>query len=223
MDKRFLIEDTADGSHTLFVPELNEHYHSVNGAIQESKHVFIDAGLHHLHKDNISILEIGFGTGLNTYLTLLDKVDSSSVIHYSGCELYPLPDDVIRKINYPQILEKNADLFYRLHQTEWGCEVEISPHFFLNKIHADFTHLDFLSDKDVFDLVYYDAFAPDKQSDVWSQDIFDYIYKHTSQDGVLVTYCAKGIVRRMLQQSGYSVERLQGPPGKREMLRAIKK
>lgn len=216
------IELTADGSHTLFIPELDEHYHSVNGAVQESTHVFIQAGLYHCKKDTINILEIGFGTGLNAFLTLLATKNTTRKIHYNGLELHPLPKSIIDKLNYSEKYQNiDKDLYNKLHDVAWNKEVEILPNFHLSKIECDFTQFDFTSLQTTFDLIYFDAFAPDKQPEMWTQNIFDSLYSVSNQDGILVTYCAKGMVRRMMQQAGYTTERLPGPPGKREMLRAV--
>lgn len=216
------IELTADGSHTLFVPALDEHYHSVNGAVQESTHIFINAGLHGLDKDQINILEIGFGTGLNAYLTLLDALQTGRNIHYTTLEAYPLADDLIEQLNYPQFINQGkAHLYYKMHEVDWNKEIEITPYFNIHKVEADFTTYDF-SDTDGIDLIYFDAFAPEKQPDMWKQELFDKLYDTMNKGGIVVTYCAKGVVRRMLQQSGFVVERLPGPPGKREMLRGRK-
>lgn len=216
-----VIEITGDGSHTLFLPELEEHYHSVNGAIQESMHVFIEAGLRQLKQDVVQIFEVGFGTGLNAFLSLIES-DTSREIHYTTIEAFPLSLPIIKQLNYAdKYSQEQQDLFHKLHEVEWGTEQEITPYFYLTKIHVDLNQLDFDSIKPV-DIIYFDAFAPDKQSEMWSQQIFDHMYNMTNEQGVLVTYCAKGVVRRMMQQSGYKTERLPGPPGKREMLRATK-
>lgn len=217
------IKITADGSHTLFVPEMDEHYHSINGAIQESTHIFINTGLHHCVKDEMRIFEVGFGTGLNAFLTLLDSCISGKTIHYITIEAYPLPESIIKNLNYIQKhTEQEQIYFYKLHDAEWNEEIKITDHFHLTKIKADFRFFDIPSLVDLVDIIYFDAFAPEKQPEMWTQDIFNNLYKITSPDGILVTYCAKGIVRRMMQQAGYKVERLPGPPGKREMLRAKK-
>lgn len=216
------IELTADGSHTLFVPALGEHYHSVNGAIQESTHIFINAGLHQCSKDNIRILEIGLGTGLNAFLTLLDTQKEERKVSYITLEAYPLHDDITEQLNYPELIAPaKAYLFHRIHEVDWNKEIEITPYFNITKIEADFTTYDFSHTGDI-DMIYFDAFAPDKQPGMWSQELFDRLYNTMSKGGILVTYCAKGIVRRMLQQAGFTVERLPGPPGKREMLRGRK-
>lgn len=221
-DRDVIIESTADGSHTLFVPAMNEHYHSVNGARQESDHIFIKAAFDFCTKSPINILEVGFGTGLNAYLTLLSARDQSKQVNYTSLELYPLSKTVTDKLNYAD--EDSADdkvLFQKLHSLPWNTESEVTEYFSLTKIHTDFTKLDWIIDQS-YDIIYFDAFAPDKQPDMWNQSIFDYLYAHTASGGILTTYCAKGVVRRMMQQSGYRVERLPGPPGKREMLRALK-
>ena len=211
---------TADGCHTLFIPEMDEHYHSVNGAVQESCHVFIEAGLHHLERGEITILEIGFGTGLNAFLTLLDAEACQRKIHYCSIELYPLGTDVIESLNYGEMLcAGRKDVFHALHQAEWNVAVQVTEFFELHKIQGD-SNTCALPDR--IDLIYFDAFAPDKQPEMWNQEIFNRLYTHTTEGGVLVTYCAKGVVRRMMKEAGYSVERIPGPPGKREMLRAIK-
>ncbi|MBB4035716.1 tRNA U34 5-methylaminomethyl-2-thiouridine-forming methyltransferase MnmC [Dysgonomonas hofstadii] len=217
------IELTADGSHTLFIPELDEHYHSVNGAIQESTHVFIRTGLHTISKQKIIVFEVGFGTGLNAFLTLLDAQSSGKEIHYITLEAYPLSAAITNRLNYADnYTEEEKSLFIGLHKAEWGRETEVTPSFYLTKLEVDFTTFDFSLIKDLVDLIYFDAFAPDKQPDMWSQRIFDQLYAITAPNGILVTYCAKGAVRRMMQQAGYTVERLPGPPGKREMLRATR-
>lgn len=222
LDREISVELTSDGSNTLYVPSLKEHYHSVNGAIQESKHVFIEAGFLKLQKNNINVLEIGFGTGLNAYLTYLEAKQGDKKIDYIGIELFPLSLEIIRKLNYP-IKESSIDkhLYEKMHESEWNQRVYISDFFSLTKLEVDFTQLS-LSFKDKFDLVYFDAFAPDKQEEMWSLDIFGFIYNSMEIGGVLTTYCAKGVVRRMLQQVGFFVERIPGPPGKREMLRATR-
>lgn len=211
---------TADGSHTLFIPEMDEHYHSVNGAVQESRHVFIEAGLHRLEREEITILEIGFGTGLNAFLTLLDAEAHQQKIHYYSVELYPLDIDVIESLNYGEIIcGGRKDVFRALHGAKWNTSVRVTEFFELHKIQGDSNTCGL---PEQIDLIYFDAFAPDKQPEMWNQEIFNRLYAHTTEGGLLMTYCAKGVVRRMMKEAGYSVERIPGPPGKREMLRAIK-
>ena len=218
--KDLYIKITTDGSNTLFCPELNEHYHSVNGAIQESMHVFIRNGLNFVDKIELNVLEIGFGTGLNALLTAVNG--KAKTICYTAIELYPLMPELAYALNYPeQIKEEDVfDLFSKLHAAPWEKKYAITSNFTLLKRKADFTTFIF---SDSYDLIYFDAFAPDKQPEMWNQYLFDRLYSVTAKGGVLTTYCAKGIVRRGLQQSGYVVNRLPGPPGKREMLQAIKK
>lgn len=222
MDRDVIIESTADGSHTLFVPSLNEHYHSVNGARQESDHIFIKSAFEVSSKDIVNILEIGFGTGLNAYLTLQASQSQSRKVNYTSLELYPLPLTVTEKLNYSdQDSEEDKILFRKLHEVSWEEENELTALFHITKIQTDFTKMSWTVTQP-YDIIYFDAFAPDKQPDMWNQSVFDYLYNNTTSGGILTTYCAKGIVRRMMQQAGYLVERLPGPPGKREMLRATK-
>lgn len=216
------VEITSDGSRTLYVPELDEHYHSVKGALTESQHIFIEMGLKH-HPSSINhILEIGFGTGLNAFLTLLAAEGIRKQIHYTGIELFPLQEDKLCELLYPEIIapERSED-YYRLHRSAWDREETITPFFTLYKIKGDFTRFRF--QENAFDIIYFDAFAPEKQPEMWSQDLFDALYRSLKPNGILTTYCAKGTVRRMLQTAGFKVERLPGPPeGKREILRGNK-
>lgn len=215
------LEPTADGSNTLFVPELDEHYHSVKGALTESQHIFIQMGLNHSQAESPHVLEIGFGTGLNAFLTLLEAEKQSRKVCFTSIERYPLKEDIVRKLGYPEIIApEKSEKFYALHTVPWNQFVEISPCFTLHKIEGDFTHFDFQSH---YDVVYFDAFAPEKQPEMWSQPLFNRLYQQMNPGGILTTYCAKGVVRRMLQAAGFTVERLPGPPGgKREILRASK-
>jgi tRNA U34 5-methylaminomethyl-2-thiouridine-forming methyltransferase MnmC len=207
---KLLLETTADGSHTLFLPEIDEHYHSVNGAIQESEHVYLEAGFKQCQKDEIHVLEMGFGTGLNALLTALEAERRKIKVIYTGLEKFPLPQDIINRLNYSE------PPFQVLHQTQWGKSEAIHPYFYLEKNQTDIRNFDF---PDKYDVVYYDAFAPDKQPEVWSQELFNKIFSAMNPGGILTTYCAKGNIRRMMQQAGFSVERIPGPKGKREMLR----
>lgn len=208
---------TADGSHTLFIPEMNEHYHSVNGAVQESRHIFIEAGLRRIEKKYIRIMEIGFGTGLNAFLTLIDaEATCVSRIDYYSVELYPLSSEIVKALNYgEQIYPEKKNLYEDLHEAEWDKEVEICPRFTLHKILGDSNTCDIPPE---IDLIYFDAFAPDKQPEMWTPEIFEKLYAHTAPGGIIVTYCAKGEVRRRMQAAGFCMQRLPGPPGKRHML-----
>lgn len=216
------IEITADGSPTLYLPEMDEHYHSVKGALAESLHVFIQTGFRHTSANPLTIFEAGFGTGLNAFLTLLESETSRRKVIYYTIELYPLSIEQVNALQYPQITApENARYFEAIHQAEWDTPVEISPYFTICKIKDDLTRIALPAKS--FGLIYYDAFAPEKQPDLWSEEIFSKISEAMCPGGILTTYCAKGEVRRKLQKSGFSVERLQGPPGgKREILRATK-
>lgn len=214
------VQQTADGSFTLFVPSMDEHYHSVNGAIQESRHVFIEAALHHHSSDSINVFEIGFGTGLNAFLTLIDAIKNSKDITYYSVEKYPLTLEESCVLGYEKNVDPEyADYYMRLHEAPWNSEHKIADGFNLFKIKGDNNDLVLPNNIDV---VYFDAFAPDKQPEMWSEEIFSKLYAAMNPGGILTTYCAKGSVRRMMQKAGYSVERIPGPPGKREMLRASK-
>lgn len=215
------LEQTADGSFTLYLPELDEHYHSVKGALTESQHIFIDMGLKHSQATNPYILEIGLGTGLNCFLTYLTSKETGQAIHYTGIERFPLSEEVIDQLDYATLIGKGEkEIYQAIHQAAWNKEVLLSPHFSLHKIEGDFTQYSFLGK---YDLIYFDAFAPEKQPEMWEQPLFDMLYELLNPGGILTTYCAKGVVRRMLQAAGFTVERLAGPPGgKREILRATK-
>lgn len=215
------LEQTADGSYTLFVPELNEHYHSVKGALTESEHIFINMGLKHSQIQSPRILEIGFGTGLNAFLTLIEAEKAQRTVYYTTIERYPISDEIVQKLSYPELIcPEKAKEFFTLHQAPWNTDVFISPYLTLNKINDDFTSYQFSKG---YDIIYFDAFAPEKQPEMWSQPLFDNLYECLNKGGILTTYCAKGTVRRMLQSSGFTIERLPGPPeGKREILRATK-
>ncbi len=212
------LKTSKDGSHTLYVADLDEHYHSINGAVQESMHVFIQAGLEQVTKSSVSILEYGFGTGLNAFLTGIYKKDKE--IHYTSMEKYPIDEGVISKLNYKYLFEeKYTQLYTGIHEALWDEEVMIDNGFYVHKMHCDFKKVE-LSES--YDLIYFDAFAPEVQPNLWTREIFRSAYNALFPEGILTTYCAKGVVRRILQEVGFSVERLPGPPGKREMLRAVK-
>lgn len=216
--KNYIVEQTADGSHTLFVPSLDEHYHSVNGAVQESMHVFINAGFHQVKKNNINIVEIGFGTGLNAFLTLKELTASEKVesVTYHAIELLPLDFRLIEKMNYAAVAwPEKYDWFVALHQVDWEQPCVIAPGFTLCKMQDDARTCLF---PDGVDLIYFDAFAPDKQPEMWEQTMFDRLYACMDAGGIIVTYCAKGEVRRRMQSAGFVMERLPGPVGKRHML-----
>lgn len=213
---------TADGSHTLFVPSLNEHYHSVNGAVQEALHIFIGAGLQRMEKTELRVLEIGFGTGLNAFLTLCELMLPASVdrkwrhIDYYTVELYPLGPEVVGRLNYGEKAAPENKLWFRqLHTAPWNTDVEMNERFTLHKIAGDSRTCRLPGG---IDLIYFDAFAPDKQPEMWEASFFERLYGLTAPGGRIVTYCAKGEVRRRMQAAGFRMERLPGPPGKRHML-----
>lgn len=210
---------TADGSSTLAMPELNEQYHSVNGAVNESKLVYIQNGLNAITSNEITILEIGFGTGLNCLLTGLEISATSKIIHYTALEPYPLSTDIIGQLNYPSLFEdaQRKKLFADMHSTNEGT-IKLLPNFTLQKINTKLETAA-LSDKH-FDLVYFDAFAPAIQPELWTLGIFTKLHKAMKKGAILVTYCAKGEVKRNLKQAGFSIENPAGPIGKREMTRA---
>lgn len=218
--KRIIVE-SADGSHTLHVPDLKEHYHSHKGAIQESQYVFLKMGFEEMtHLTELNILEVGFGTGLNALLTYF-KSQPSQIVRYTALEAYPLPTDILDKLNYPVLIEEGDAIavFEKIHLATWEEWQVLKPDFELKKVHAK---LEDFSCGVQYDLVYYDAFAPHAQPELWEYTVFRKLFEMMAKDGVLVTYCAKGQVRRDLQAAGFKVERLPGPPGKREMLRARK-
>lgn len=217
------IIETDDGSETLYVPDLNEHYHSVHGAYTESMHVFIESGLHAAMEkfDHIRLLEVGFGTGLNIWLTGNELIPKNFKFHAYSVDIHPIKKDIFYQLNYPEFGNSEVErAFYdTIMRAEWNREVRIASNFYLEKVNADWvTHpLD-----RTFNLVYYDAFSPGKQPEMWSKELFEKVARHMLPGGILVTYTANGAVRRNLEACGLRVEKIPGPPGKREMLRATK-
>jgi len=209
---------TKDGSHTVSNEDLGENYHSTGGAIQESQHVFIDAGLKAIVGNRVSILEVGFGTGLNLLLSILYAEEVGKDIQYLAIEKYPLRKSCWSVLNYKSLLGSNANFYYeQIHLADWEVLNKVLPFLSLRKLEADMTEIDL---KDKFDLVYFDAFSPEVQPELWSDEIFKKIYECMNPGGLLVTYSTKGSVKRTLRSVGFKVERLEGPPGKWEMLRA---
>lgn len=212
---------TADGSRTIQIPDWGEQYHSKHGAIQEAYHVFIENGLALFRDRRLSILEIGFGTGLNAFITFLEAGKRKLEIDYDGVEKYPVSPEELEQLNY--VSELNADgyeaTFLKMHALPWEGVHPVDVNFRLTKRQLDFGAID---DQESFNLVYFDAFGARVQPELWTEEIFSKMYRALKAGGVLVTYSAKGSVRRAMQSVGFEVERLPGPPGKREMLRARK-
>ncbi len=211
---------TSDGSATLYNPTSGEHYHSTFGAIQESRHIFIEAGLSlFLKQSHISLFEVGFGTGLNALLSMKLGEEQGVNIHYTAVELYPIFPEESQQLNYPSLLEMDASLFLRMHESP-QMQTSLTVHFYLEKIHEPFQEL--LFEPELFDVVYFDAFSPESQPEMWTEEGFEKLYQAIKPGGVLVTYSCKGLVKRALKSAGFRIEKLPGPPGKREFLRAWK-
>lgn len=220
MKKKLIV--TADGSHSFYLEEMDEHYHSKHGSVKESKHIFIGAGLEPLLQTtkSLKILEVGMGTGLNVWLSALALKGSNTKVFYTAVEAYPLALSEIENINYPKLLGEGRELFNQIHQTEWEVPNELSDELVLLKRKTKLQELKF---EQQYDLVYFDAFAPEKQPELWEEAVFKKVFDAMNVRGVLVTYCVKGVIRRRLQALGFKVEKLPGPTGgKREMLRAEK-
>jgi tRNA U34 5-methylaminomethyl-2-thiouridine-forming methyltransferase MnmC len=209
---------TSDGSSTIFIPYLNENYHSTHGAMQESMHVFIEAGFKQINSHPVKIFEVGFGTGLNCLLTYLNSNGRQVVYH--SIERFPVENNLLKQLNYNQLLEGNVPNFFdSMHKLPWDVELEVVPEFKLKKITEDINQYE----PDItFNLIYFDAFAPEVQPGLWTLEVFQKMFEMLDPGGILVTYCAKGDVRRTMQACGFKTERLPGPPGKWEMLRATR-
>ncbi len=220
------IRATADGSGTLFVPALNEHYHSTHGALQEARHVYLGAGLEPVltQADGpVQVLEIGFGTGLNALLTLERSLSAAQPIHYDTLEKHPLPWETVQQLataTDPAFPHRPAHR-HQLHAAAWNQPVVLTPGFTLRKLAGEL-QTTALPDS-TYQLIYFDAFAPDKQPDMWTDAVFAQLYRATAPGGCLVSYCAKGAFKRSLLAAGWQVEKIPGPPGKREMTRAWKR
>lgn len=215
---------TADGSHSIYVPELNECYHSKFGALAESQHIFINTGFKAIPEyiNKINILEIGLGTGLNALLTYDEAAKTGKQIYYTGIEFYPLEIEFIKQLNYTKTTNRNysGKIFLEIHEASWNKEVRISDFFSIEKINKKIE--EYLPEKEKFDLIYFDAFGPEVQPELWTEDIFAKLAASIKLNGILVTYSTKGDVKRVLKKSGFTIEKLPGPPGKREILRAKK-
>lgn len=214
--------DTGDGSKTLFIPDMDEQYHSINGARTESEYVFLEKGYQHHPSKEPRIFEVGFGTGLNALLTAELAEQQKRHTTFISIEKYPVDENEVRALNYGELISAQAqETFKAIHKAKWGTMVKISDYFNLLKIEADLTNYTFNTAVN-FDIIYFDAFGPEKQPSMWKPDIFEKIYAACAPNAVFVTYSAKGEIRRQLRDCGYSMERLPGPPGKRQMLRGTK-
>lgn len=216
MKKQLII--TADGSHSLFIPKLKETCHSKHGAIAEAQHVFIKNGLKFHPKQNLKILEIGFCTGLNTILTL-ENIGSKKIF-FTTLEPYPISEDIYNKLNFHTFIKSDQSTFLKLHKCEWEKNIPLNNCFTLHKKKVKLQ--DFVTEEK-FDVIYFDAFAPNKQEEMWTKSVFKKCFELLNNHGFLVTYCSKGIVKRTLKDIGFEVATLTGPPKKREMIRAKKK
>lgn len=224
-ESSFSIKKTGDGSPTLVSAKYNAEYHSAHGALTESKHIFIEAGFRHLisseYCNNIKVLECGFGTGLNAWLTSVFCQNGPSV-SYVGIELHPLPEEVLNSFGsllFGENEGKDAQLYYDIHRANWDQWVRLHPNFRILKQKRDLMEF---QPMDSYDLVYYDAFGPESQPQLWTEKMFQSLFNSLQPKGILVTFCVQGAFRRMLTKVGFEWEKLPGPPGKREMLRARK-
>jgi tRNA U34 5-methylaminomethyl-2-thiouridine-forming methyltransferase MnmC len=216
---------TEDGSSSIYSEEVNQYYHSHFGALQESMHIFINAGLcseYLSHLENISILELGFGTGLNALLTYFEAKEINKKIYYETIELYPLTPQEAAQLNYPDILQypNTKEIFTTLHSTTWDEKVVISEHFSINKRKS--SAIDAQYPPNTFNLVYFDPFSPDVQPELWTKTVFESIYYSMNDNAILLTYSTKGHVKEVMRKIGFEIEKLPGPAGKREILRGRK-
>ena len=210
---------TNDGSHSIFNPKINETYHSKHGAIVEAEYVFIKNGLLAENKKQFNILEIGFGTGLNALLTAQKAQQKKIDINYHGIELYPVPKESYSQLNFTELIGEKKSKLLQLHECNWEKEHVINNFFKLTKNEIA---LENYTSKTKFDIIYFDAFSPEKQAELWTAEVFQNMYNLLNEDGFLVTYCAKGVVKRTMKAVGFEIVVLDGPPGKRQMTRANK-
>ncbi|WP_374464604.1 tRNA (5-methylaminomethyl-2-thiouridine)(34)-methyltransferase MnmD [Chryseobacterium sp.] len=219
------IKTTNDGSKTLFINELNENYHSHHGALQEAEHVFIKNGLNLINDCEINILELGFGTGLNVLVTINEylKTDKNHVINYFSLEKYPINESEVKDLAYDELFDNPElkNIYQKIHLSDWEKSVEIISGFNLKKIECDFFDLKDI-DLPEINLVYFDCFGARVQPDLWEKPLFELVSDKMAINGLLTTYSSKGSVRRILQELNFQVEKKQGPPGKREMINAVK-
>jgi len=214
-----IIKLTNDGSPTIYNATVNECYHSIFGAIQESQHVFIKNGFELIKKQHLNVFEMGFGTGLNAFLTLVSAEENNITTFYDAIELYPLENKIINELSYEIKNSIYNNKYNEIHNANWGEYNEISPHYYLRKIKANILEYEF---EKTYDVVYFDSFSPEKQPELWTYEVFKKIFNNIQINGILTTYCAKGIVKRTLKSVGFEVNLVEGPPGKRQMIIAIK-
>ena len=219
MEKKLI--QTNDGSHTIYIDDIDETYHSNNGAINESLHVFIKNGLSKIEKANINILEIGFGTGLNAFLSLIHAINNNLTITYTTIEKYPVDINLIEKLNYPELLNADKNLFLSLHKSDWNKTIKINKNFNIHKVKTDLENHTYNPDIKA-DIVYFDAFSPKTQKELWTIDIFKRIHEIMNKNAVFCTYSSAGIVKRNLRSAGFKVKRIPGPKGKFHILNAFK-
>ncbi|MEO7530331.1 MAG: tRNA (5-methylaminomethyl-2-thiouridine)(34)-methyltransferase MnmD [Sediminibacterium sp.] len=216
------IKLTADGSHTIFIPDINVSYHSHHGAIAESRHVYIEAGLYQLLNKQpgkpIHILEIGFGTGLNALLSLQEAIKNAQPIHYTAIEPFPLSQTEAAQINHGKLLSLQ-DAFLQIHASPWEKDIILNTFFTLQKRNESLLNI-----KDIhsIDCIYFDAFAPTDQPELWTQDIFEKLFQMLAPKGILVTYCSKSVIRKAMEAAGFIIQKVPGPHGKRDMVSAKK-
>lgn len=215
---------TSDGSHTLKLLGVDEQYHSLNGAMQESQHVFIQAGFNSVieNKNSVNILEVGLGTGLNALLTLKESTELQKQVYYDAIEAYPLEKEWLDRLNFPSLLKDDwyQEGFKLIHQATDDTFLTIREVFRIRCFNKKIQDVELM--KENYDLVYFDAFGPDTQPELWTVEVFDKVGEAMRSGAVLVTYSAKGAVRRAMKEAGFDVKKIPGPPGKREMTRAVK-
>jgi tRNA U34 5-methylaminomethyl-2-thiouridine-forming methyltransferase MnmC len=221
MSKTHTIQ-TNDGSNTLFTERFKAYYHSLHGAVQESEHVFIQSGLEQIELKEIRVFEMGLGTGLNAALTAEYAQRHDLRVQYTAIEAFPLKEEDLSEMNFLAYMknEHNSDILTRIHQSDWEKWQELSPSFSVKKLEADILSIELT---ETYDLFYFDAFAPAAQPELWSTEVFKKLFDSANRSAVITTYCCKGQVKRNMIEAGWDVERLEGPPGKRHMLRGIKR
>ena len=218
MKRRLIL--TEDGSSSIYIEEMDEHYHSTHGAIQEANHVFISNGLKRIKKNNVNIFELGFGTGLNAFLTLIHGSDK--IVSYDAIEAFPVENELLQNLNYVEEIGGEFDSYFqKIHSAKWEIPTEISRFFELHKIQSKIQNYNIKANH--YDVIYFDAFGPRAQSEMWNKVILQKMYDALASGGELITYCAQGQFKRDLKSLGFEVVALPGPPGKREMTVAIKK